>query len=213
MEYWAKTFAKNGGVASVTIQEGVDRLRELETEAKRLRAQVALDEKAKALMLKVFHNEKDRAERAEAELSTERGQLRAEVELDEALQLATESSLKTAIARAEKAENELKILKETFDHVTTIAIVSLLREAQEAMENLPMGGIGRDGATQAEIDAAEESGHALEDDASYHQGQKTWLILERAKAECLEHEASLLGKISQLERQLENYIYRYESML
>ena len=32
MEYWAKTFAKNGGVAAVTIQEGADRLRELETE-------------------------------------------------------------------------------------------------------------------------------------------------------------------------------------
>ena len=34
MEHWAKTVAKNGGVAAVTIQEGADRLRELEAELK-----------------------------------------------------------------------------------------------------------------------------------------------------------------------------------
>lgn len=62
------------------------------------------------------------------------------------------------------------------------AAVEQLKAAQEAMENLPMGGIGRDGATQAEIDEAEESGHAIEGDASHHQGQKAWLIIERAKA-------------------------------
>ena len=32
MEHWAKTVAKNGGIAAVTIQEGADRLRELEAE-------------------------------------------------------------------------------------------------------------------------------------------------------------------------------------
>ena len=39
MEYWAKTIAKNGGVAAVTIQEGADRLRELETELAALTAE------------------------------------------------------------------------------------------------------------------------------------------------------------------------------
>jgi cell division protein FtsB len=39
MEYWAKTVAKNGGVAAVTIQEGADRLRELETELAALTAE------------------------------------------------------------------------------------------------------------------------------------------------------------------------------
>ena len=38
MEHWAKTVAKNGGIAAVTIQEGADRLRELEAELTRLRA-------------------------------------------------------------------------------------------------------------------------------------------------------------------------------
>jgi hypothetical protein len=37
MEHWAKTVAKNGGVAAVTIQEGADRLRELETEVEKLK--------------------------------------------------------------------------------------------------------------------------------------------------------------------------------
>jgi len=32
MEYLAKTISKNGGIAAVTIQEGADRLRELEAE-------------------------------------------------------------------------------------------------------------------------------------------------------------------------------------
>lgn len=47
-------------------------LQRAEREVGRLKAQVALDEKAKATMLKVFHNEQTRAERAEAELATER---------------------------------------------------------------------------------------------------------------------------------------------
>ena len=35
MEHWAKTVAKNGGVAAVTIQEGADRLRELQARAEK----------------------------------------------------------------------------------------------------------------------------------------------------------------------------------
>ena len=34
MDHWAKTVAKNGGIAAVTIQEGADRLLELEAELK-----------------------------------------------------------------------------------------------------------------------------------------------------------------------------------
>ena len=37
MEHLAKTISKNGGIAAVTIQEGADRLRELETEVERLK--------------------------------------------------------------------------------------------------------------------------------------------------------------------------------
>lgn len=43
MEHWAKTVAKNGGVAAVTIQEGADRLRELETEVGRLTEQLRIE--------------------------------------------------------------------------------------------------------------------------------------------------------------------------
>jgi hypothetical protein len=43
MEYLAKTIAKNGGVAAVTIQEGADRLRELETEVEWLTEQLRIE--------------------------------------------------------------------------------------------------------------------------------------------------------------------------
>ena len=38
MEHWAKTVAKNGGIAAVTIQEGADRLRELQARAEKAEA-------------------------------------------------------------------------------------------------------------------------------------------------------------------------------
>ena len=41
MEHWAKTVAKNGGIAAVTIQEGADRLRELEARAAKAEADTA----------------------------------------------------------------------------------------------------------------------------------------------------------------------------
>ena len=43
MEHWAKTVAKNGGIAAVTIQEGADRLRELETEVEWLTEQLRIE--------------------------------------------------------------------------------------------------------------------------------------------------------------------------
>jgi hypothetical protein len=40
MEHWAKTVSKNGGIAAITIQEGADRLRELETELAAAKAEI-----------------------------------------------------------------------------------------------------------------------------------------------------------------------------
>ena len=62
------------------------------------------------------------------------------------------------------------------------AIVCLLVEAQCAIADMPMGGIGSVGPTQEDINEAEAAGNTIENDAAYHQGQKAWLILERAKA-------------------------------
>jgi hypothetical protein len=40
MEHWAKAVSKNGGIAAITIQEGADRLRELETELAKVLARL-----------------------------------------------------------------------------------------------------------------------------------------------------------------------------
>lgn len=61
------------------------------------------------------------------------------------------------------------------------SLLLLLTEAQETLESLPMGGIGRDGPEQAEIDGANEIGKPVFDDMNHHLGQTAWLILERAK--------------------------------
>ena len=79
MEHWVKTVAKNGGVAAVTIQEGADRLQELQTEVEKLKKdqiecgnwignkmlQPEWDSFKKSL--EVIDHWKSRAERAEAE--------------------------------------------------------------------------------------------------------------------------------------------------
>lgn len=57
---------------------------------------------------------------------------------------------------------------------------SLIRAAMITAENLPMGGIGKDGPTQEELDKASENGHPIGDDAVYHAGQEIWLFLNRA---------------------------------
>lgn len=75
MEHWAKTVAKNGGIAAVTIQEGADRLRELEVRAELAEASAKLWE---ADALRYANNTefwKARAEKAEAELAIERARL------------------------------------------------------------------------------------------------------------------------------------------
>jgi len=58
--------------------------------------------------------------------------------------------------------------------------IKLLIEAQTELENLPVGGIGADGASQDELDEASEQGQAFEDDAECHQGQQAWLKIQEA---------------------------------
>lgn len=58
-------------------------------------------------------------------------------------------------------------------------LLHFIREAQEVLSDMPMGGIGLEGPTKAELDAADNAGCSIEDDACYHQAQKAWLILER----------------------------------
>ena len=52
-----------------------------------------------------------------------------------------------------------------------------IRDAMDALENMPMGGIGENGATMHDIEVAEEAGCCMEKDAAYHQAQKAWLFL------------------------------------
>ena len=109
MEHWAKTIAKNGGVAAVTIQEGADRLRELETEVERLKKdqiecgnwignkmlQPEWDSFKKSL--EVINHWKTRAEKAEVEVERLKELLRIE-----------SASAQHALAAAERAEAELE---------------------------------------------------------------------------------------------------------
>ena len=53
---------------------------------------------------------------------------------------------------------------------------------QEWAENFPSGGVGPEGSTQDDLDAASAEGRACENDATYHCAQQIWLIAERAKA-------------------------------
>ena len=55
-----------------------------------------------------------------------------------------------------------------------------LRDAQAALEAMPVGGIGIDGASQFELDIIAARGDACFGDANYHQAQQAWLLIERA---------------------------------
>ena len=133
MEHWAKTVAKNGGVAAVTIQEGADRLSELKDRAELAEASAKLWE---ADALRYANNTefwKDRAEKAEAEverLTKHCSALEVEVAvLSEGL--SEDHAIYIAKARAEKAEAELETEREK---------VRVLRGALKVLvEN---GGIG-----------------------------------------------------------------------
>jgi len=59
-------------------------------------------------------------------------------------------------------------------------LIEALVSIQEDIENLPCGGIGKDGATQEELDAANDEQHFIDGDALYHTGQQIWLLAERA---------------------------------
>lgn len=57
------------------------------------------------------------------------------------------------------------------------SVVSVRREVIDVMElltHIPQGGIGEQGATMAEIEAAESAGRCVEDDETYHVVQKAW---------------------------------------
>ena len=56
----------------------------------------------------------------------------------------------------------------------------LVRAAMDTLENMPVGGIGEEGATQAELDEASGNGDAYRKDANYHTAQQAWLLLSEA---------------------------------
>ena len=100
MEHWAKTISKNGGVAAVTIQEGADRLRELETEVERLKKDQI--ECGNWIGNKMLQPEWDSFKKS----------------------LEVINHWKT---RAEKAEEQFKILNETMQHVTVMYDNAMVR--------------------------------------------------------------------------------------
>ena len=133
MEHLAKTISKNGGIAAVTIQEGADRLRELEARAE--------CERLKELLRIEFASAQHAlawAERAEAALAEVEGQtsttllnmqqrnadLRAEVErlrsdrdCEKRLRKDADEFRENAIVRAERAEAALAIERQTLSGV------------------------------------------------------------------------------------------------
>ena len=57
-----------------------------------------------------------------------------------------------------------------------------IADVMELLESIPQGGVGAEGASPAEIVAAENAGHSVEDDAVYHVVQKAWLMLREVLA-------------------------------
>lgn len=62
-------------------------------------------------------------------------------------------------------------------------IKQLIKDSMFEIENLPVGGLGKDGPNQAELDKATNQGHPIGDDANYHAGQQIWLNLNEAMQE------------------------------
>ena len=107
MEHWAKTITKNGGVAAVTIQEGADRLRELETEVERLKKDQI--ECGNWIGNKMLQPEWDSFKKS----------------------LEVINHWKT---RAEKAEEQFKILNETMQHVTVMYDNAMVRAEKVSVD-------------------------------------------------------------------------------
>ena len=110
MEHLAKTISKNGGIAAVTIQEGADRLRELEAraECERLKELLRI-ESASAQHALAW------AERAEAEVKRLKGMRTA---AEAIMTDVAEANEELAIARAEKAEAALTAERERNAQIT-----------------------------------------------------------------------------------------------
>jgi hypothetical protein len=60
------------------------------------------------------------------------------------------------------------------------SIREIIKDTMYVVENLPMGGIGEDGPSQDDLDAANNEGHPIGQDAVYHAGQQIWLNLKKA---------------------------------
>ena len=58
-----------------------------------------------------------------------------------------------------------------------IAVIKIIQSAMERLEDMPCGGIGANGSSQAELDAASENGRCVDNDAVYHRSQQAWLHL------------------------------------
>lgn len=59
-------------------------------------------------------------------------------------------------------------------------ILDLLESIQYECENCSMGGVGKDGPTQKDLDDAIKKGHPIEHDSNYHSFQQIWLYAEKA---------------------------------
>lgn len=59
----------------------------------------------------------------------------------------------------------------------------LILDAMDTLTQMPMGGVGVNGPTQAELDAATAECHSIEMDAYFHIAQQAWRTLERALGE------------------------------
>ena len=122
MEHWAKTITKNGGVAAVTIQEGADRLRELQARAEKAEKQFKILNETMQHVTVMYDNAMVRAEKAEANverLTKHCSALEIEVAvLSEGL--SEDHAIYVATARAEKAEAEVERLKGYCEQLHTI---------------------------------------------------------------------------------------------
>ena len=55
----------------------------------------------------------------------------------------------------------------------------IILQAMDRLEQMPQGGIGREGYTMAEIEEAENDGRCVDDDACYHAAQAAWRLLDQ----------------------------------
>ena len=221
MEHLAKTISKNGGIAAVTIQEGADRLRELEAraECERLKELLRI-ESASAQHALAW------AERAETALAEVEGQTSTTLlnmqQRNAALhaELAKIYSL-VAPHGCDLAPNGIwETARAVSDLLASLrAEVEALKQSIESGQRVLREDAERNAAraerAEAEVERLTMDNRILTTRANSGDAQFTAVHAraERAEAECLEQarllgmsasrEASLLGKISRLEHQLE----------